>query len=784
MATERGCTMYGKLILNDIRKGKLTAIIIAAFIAAAAALTSTAVILGVNLSGAVDHLMEEAKAIDFMQMHSGDIDRQQLSDFAETQGNVEAYQLAEFLNVDASQIIIGGESLEGSVQDNGFSVQNEAFDFLLDLNGEILHPEDGQVYVPLCYWKNGAARPGDTLTVCGVPLTVAGFLRDSQMNADLAGSKRFLVSGNDFAGLKRFGSMEYLIEFRLKDRSAFPAFQSDYFAQGLPSNGPPVISRPLIMMAGAVTDGMMIAVLVFISMLVIVVAFLCIRFTLLAKIDDDYREIGVLKALGMRASQIAGLYTAKYGAIAGAACALGFLFSLPLSRTLMKNIRLYMGESGRGAAAPLLGLLGALMIFLVVIFYVKAVLRRFGKISAAEAVRFGAPQEMPNAAKGLRFSHSRFFSTNVFLGVKDVLCRRKLYVTMFAVLVITSFILVVPQNICNTISARSFMTYMGVGESDMLLHLSHTQTDDVEQAAADIVDALAADESIARYTVLSDMVFNMPAKGGRTERLRVELGDHTAFPVMYARGSPPVTGTEIALSSLNAQELEKSLGEELVLIVDGQERRMTVCGIYPDITNAGKTAKAAFETKDADLMRVVIPAELGDRRAASQTAARYQSKFPSAKAAVSDEYVRQTFGGTLAAIQKASFASIAAAVLLTILITLLFMKMVVAKDRYSIAILKSLGFSCKDIRRQYVARSMSVAVLGMVVGGMLANTLGGQIGMALIASLGATTFRFVVNPFYAYLFAPLLIAACVYSATLLGTSGIRKLKISEHIKEA
>lgn len=107
--------MYGKLILNDIRKGKLIAVTIAVFIAAAAALTSAAAMMGVNLSGAVGHLMEEAKAIDFMQMHSGEVDEQQLQNFADTQGNVEAYQLAKFLNVDASELFIRGRSLEGSI---------------------------------------------------------------------------------------------------------------------------------------------------------------------------------------------------------------------------------------------------------------------------------------------------------------------------------------------------------------------------------------------------------------------------------------------------------------------------------------------------------------------------------------------------------------------------------------------------------------------------------------------------------------------------------------------
>lgn len=775
--------MYRNLIKNDMRKNKLITIIIAAFITAASAMTSVAAMLGINLLGAVDHLMEEARAVHFLQMHSGEIETEDLSRFAQTQGNVESFQLAKFLNVDGSHIFIGKHALEGSVQDNGFSTQNKEFDFLLGLDGNVIHPTDGEVYVPLGYKKDGSAKSGDTLTVGSVSLTVAGFLRDSAMNVDVAGSKRFLVSENDFKHLESFGSMEYLIEFRLNDPSAFPAFQSDYFAAGLPANGPPVISRPLLTMMNAVTDGMMVAVLILISILVIVVAVLCIRFTLLAKIEEDYREIGVLKAIGLRANDITKLYSAKYGAIAGAACVLGFLLSLLLCTPLMANMRLYMGDSGRGAAAPLIGSLSALVMFLVVMWYVKTVLRRFRKLPAAQALRFGAPAEKAKAAKGFCLSENRFLSRNIFLGVKDLLSRKKLYVTMLAVLIISSFILIVPQNIYNTISARSFMTYMGVGENDISVHLAGTQTDDVWQAAADISAALAADDAIARYTALSGMVFSMPVEDGRMVRLRVDLGDHTAFPVMYSLGGAPAVDTEIALSSLNAEELGKTLGDELTLIVDGEEKRMTVCGIYSDITAAGKTAKGTFEARDADLMRVVIPIELHDKAAAEETASRYQAQFPFATVAVADEYTRQTFGSTLDAIQKASFASLAAAVLLTILVTVLFMKMIVAKDRYQTAILKSLGFTGTDIRRQYVTRSISVAALGVITGTILANTVGELVGAALISSFGATTFRFVVDPFYAYLYAPLLMAVCVYAATLLGITGIRKLKISEHIKE-
>ncbi len=398
-------------------------------------------------------------------------------------------------------------------------------------------------------------------------------------------------------------------------------------------------------------------------------------------------------------------------------------------------------------------------------------------------MRFGAPQEKPKAVKGMRFSQNKRFSRNVFLGVHDVLSRKKLYVTMFAVLAIAAFILIVPQNLYNTISDTSFMTYMGVGESDLIIALSQTETN-AAQAKSDIEAALAADGSIESYTALSGRVFSMPVADGHIARLRVDLGDHMAFPVKYSEGAAPVNETEIALSSLNAEELGKSIGDELTLVVDGTQKNLTVCGIYSDITAAGKTAKAAFAAKDADLMRVVIPVTLRAGAKTAETAARYQTAFPSATVAVTGEYVRQTFGGTLDAIQKASTASIAVAVLLIGLITLLFIKMLVTKDRYPIAVMKSMGFTVRDIRRQYMTRSIIVAAMGVIIGTGLANTLGEGVSGLLISSMGATTFHFVINPVFAYLLAPLLIAVCVAIATRLGVTSIRRLRISDYIKEA
>ena len=102
--------------------------------------------------------------------------------------------------------------------------------------------------------------------------------------------------------------MEHLIEFRLKDLSALDAFAADYMAAGLPSNGP-AVTYPLFRMLGALSDGMMIAVILLLGFLTVMIAFLCIRFTLLAQLESDCRELGVMKAIGLRVSDIKKLYS-------------------------------------------------------------------------------------------------------------------------------------------------------------------------------------------------------------------------------------------------------------------------------------------------------------------------------------------------------------------------------------------------------------------------------------------------------------------------------------------
>ncbi|MEC0257228.1 ABC transporter permease [Paenibacillus lautus] len=772
--------MYSRIIRNDLLKSKATTLTTMIFVAAAAMLVSLAAILVVNLSGALNTLMTQAKTPHFMQMHSGEIDSARLSAFAEQHHNVDDVQVMEFLNMDGARIRLGEHSLANSVQDNGFSMQSQKFDYLLDLNGSIINPAIGELYVPVSYMKDGTTKVGDKAVISGKEFIVAGFLRDSQMNSALSSSKRFLVHKHDYAEIKSLGSTEYLIEFRLKDLSELGSFEAAYASAGLEANGPTVTYK-LFKMMNALSDGMMIAVILLVSALVVAIALMCIRFTLLAKIEDDYREIGVMKAIGLRVSDIKKMYLAKYAAIAAVGSMLGFALSVMFKGILLENIRLYMGESENSSYALLFGIIGILLVFLAMLAFVSGVLKRFRNISAAEAIRFGTSQEKNTGAKRFNLSGNRLLNTNVFLGIKDVLARKKLYATSLTVLVISAFIMIVPQNLYNTISSTSFIEYMGIGNYDIRADIQ--QTDNISEKTAELRNAMNNDRAISKVAVLTTKAFKIKREDGSEENIKVELGDHSIFPIAYSKGRAPAAENEIALSALNADELSKKVGDVITLVMEGREKNLTVSGIYSDITNGGKTAKAVFTDNSADMMWSMISAELSDKSLAAARISDFADRFDFAKISDIDEFIAQTFGSTINSVKKASHAAMAIALMISGLITLLFMKMLIAKDRYPIAVMKALGFTNSDMKLQYASRLVFVLIVGIVLGTLLANTLGEMLAGAVISSFGASTFHFAVHPLSAYLYSPLMMIASVLIATIIAISGAGQIKISEYMKE-
>lgn len=770
-------------LLSDLKKRLFTTILLLLFIFTSALLFSSAISMISELSRSITSIMEKAQTPDFMQMHSGKIDYKRLENFAKQNSDKFNFQISPILNINGSQIYFNNQDISDSVMDNGFCYQNKLFDFLLDSKGKIIGQEteelqNGQIYIPLNYWNKYSISINDKIAVCNKQFVVKDFLRDSQMDSDMASSKRFLITYEDYQELLEYGNEEFLIEIKTIDNLKTSEIENIYTSAGLETNGP-VITHSLFFLLNALSNGVLIVLIILISILLVFVSFLCIRFTLLATLEDDYKEIGVMKAVGFYHKEISSMYLAKYSFINFSGCVLGFAFSFGFKKFLMDQINLFVSDNMNAVSVFFLPFVASCILFFCIFLYVKPVLQKIKKISSSKAVKEDKNTEMYNKGKSIDLLKSiiqRIFNTNVFLGIQDVLCKKKMFITLFLVFVLAVFIMIVPQNIYQTINDSSFVNYMGISDCNARIDLQ--QVTNITDKAGEIEKWLQADQDVDYYDVYIARSYKIE-NNNEVENLRIESGNHLNNTIKYIKGKEPKSYSDIALSYICANNLEKKIGDELVVCFSDTEKQVfKVCGVYSDVTNGGITAKIItpnlVESQLPSIMWYIFYIQY--KTGVVEKKSLFNENFYFGKFTQINEYIKQTVGSTINTISLTSKIAFIISLFISILITTLFLNLIIVKDDYSISVLHSLGFSIHDIRIQYITRIVFTLLLSLVVGTILANTVGLAISNIALSNIGIINFSFVIKPYVVYLLLPFSLLIVV----LISSSLSIKIK-SKHI---
>lgn len=777
--------MLTSMLKRDmLRKKSITATLFI-FIFLASVLMASGAKMIVELTQSIQHLFTESKAPHVVQMHAGALNDAEIEQWARDNELVEHLQIVEMLNVDGSQLFLREESEQASVMDISFVTQSEQFDYLLNLQSELVQVDDGSIAVPVYYNSQYGLEIGDQVKFdtgrYSATYTISDFVRDAQMNPALVHSKRFVVSEQDFEKLTRvIQEREYLIEFRLHDFSTLKAFTTQFQNSALPQQGP-LVDYSLFQLLNGLGDGIIAAVIILISIILNLIAILCIRFTMLATMEEDYREIGVMKAIGMTPNMIKRLYISKYVALALTAGIAGYAASFAVYRLFTQNITLYMGTAPQTVLHALVPLAAIALIFGMIVMFSYIVLRRFNHISAVEAIRSGSTGEAGRSKLKMSIHKNKSLSVPLLLAVQDGWQRMKLFRLLFFVFAISAFIVIVPVNFYNTMNSPSFISYMGIGNSDIRIDLRHTS--DIKERYTKLVQTVEQDAAVQSHAALITSQFKIANDEGSYDNLSVETGDLDVFPLEYMEGRAPQTMQEIALSYTNSSELGKSISDSVVLQIEGQDQSFTVSGIYQDITNGGRTAKARFAPNEDNILWYVASLDVRDHSQLDSIMKQYEEQFAPAKVTNLEGYLEQTLGNTVERLQLLVVVGIVIAVFLSLLITALFMKMLIAKDTSEIAILRSIGFSLSNVRVKYLSLMLMILLLAVVTGTICSNTLGESLVGMVMASFGASSIRFVIDPMQAYVWSPLLLFAVVSLTALGSLASIRKTSISRSIAE-
>ena len=251
----------------------------------------------------------------------------------------------------------------------------------------------------------------------------------------------------------------------------------------------------------------------------------------------------------------------------------------------------------------------------------------------------------------------------------------------------------------------------------------------------------------------------------------------------YLSGDAPATDREIALSDASSSELKLKTGDQLTLLVGGKDQVMTVSGIYQDVTNGGKTAKARLPYNKESVLWYVVSLDLKDRGVMASKIAAYEKDFSPARVTDLQGYLNQTLGGTIQQLKLVTTLALTSGVFISILITSLFLQMMVAKDNNEIAVLRSIGFALSKIKLKYVVMSLVILIVGVAAGTVLSNTLGPMLVSGIMSSFGASKIVFVIDPVQSYVLCPLLLAGTIIITAWISIQSIRETSISKMIVE-
>jgi putative ABC transport system permease protein len=773
--------MLGRILKKDISRNKVITATLFLFIFLAAMLVSGAVNIIITLFGSMDSLFALSNAPHYVQMHSGEINQHEIDDFARNTPMVKSQQTVAMLGINGVYIYLGDNenSEANSIIENSFVTQNKDFDFLLDTESKIIHVSEGEIAVPIYHAKQYNLRIGDTVRVVksdfNIEFTIASFVRDVQMNPSIVTSKRFVVHENDWGILnKHIGEIEYLIEFLLYDVNSVNEFEAIYQSSDLPQKDT-AVTYSLYQALNALTDGIAAAVIVLISIFLIVISLLCLRYILMATIEEDYREIGVMKAIGINGKDIRKIYMIKYTAMSMTACLIGYTASLFVGNIFTANITLYMGTAPKTIWYRILPLSGTFIVFLSVVLFCRIVLRRFRKISAVEAIHTGILNAKQRFTKSFSLSDSKLNNINVFLGMKAVFNRFGEYGILCFIFIVCAFLMTIPLSFLNTLQSPDFISYMGAGRSNIRIDIFSRQSEDVNSQYEKISAYLENDGDIKKYALFVTSAYKILNSQGQYENIKIEVGDFSLFPLEYLSGSAPANENEIALSLMHSDELGKNIGDTLTLLVGDKECELTLCGIYQDVTNGGKTAKGLLPFTSDNILWCMVNIDVIDGVSIPLKVTEYNNVFASVKITNMADYVSQTMGGL---IKQLSFAAVFAFILalaVAVLITAMFFKMLIVKDASQIAVMRSLGISCRDIQLQYVTRAVIILLIGIMAGSVFAVTLGQELAVMFIS--GVSDMRFIINPIISFIVCPLSLAAVVSATVFFGSISIKKTNI-------
>lgn len=777
--------MYVRILKKDLKRKKTMNVILLIFVILAATFIASNVNNLLTINNALDYFFEKAGIPDHWFAATSEDDIKKIEKLAGENGY--DYHISRLIQIDPQNISVGGKKIEYS---NTVTIAPIGGIKVFDKhNEEITKINDGEIYIPFYIFqsKENDYSEGQKIRILQgeneKEFIIKGYTKDALFGTSMVGMTRFLISDHDAAIFDdESGAAVSSFEIHTKDAD---------FKDKLNALGTNVVfyADHSMMKMMYFMDTLIAAILLIVSVCLILISMVILRFIIHFTITEEFREIGVMKAIGIKSSAIRGIYIVKYLAISVIGTVIGLGLSVPFGRMLVRGVSQKIILSSGDHFPVSIG--AAVLAGTAVVFFSYFCTRKICRFSPIDAIRCGETGER-FSKKGFLHLSSLHMPSMLFLSLNDIFSGIKSYVSMILIFILGTLLVIIPVNTINTLRSDNLVTLFNMAKSDHVIstELLFNQNADnrakVERQFSRLKDMFA--ENGIAVDVFQEIIFRSNVKKGEkvTNSLTfIGMGDVTTDDYFYLDGSAPQNVNEVALTYITAGRIGAEIGDDVDIQIGGVTKSYNVTGITQSMNNMGEGVRF-FQDEDLDFRYAagsfgiqVNYRDAPDAQALAERKAMLGKMYHDAKIYTAGEYISYMIGDIASQLDSMKMLILGIVLGINILVSVLMVKSFITKEKNEIALLKAIGFQNGFLSLWQTMRIGIVLLASVIAGTLLSVPLSSLIITPVFRMMGAYRIEFEIHPLEVYVVFPLTVLSLTALAAFLSAQGLRTISSSE-----
>lgn len=777
--------MYLRILKKDLKRKRTMNAIVLIFIVLAAMFIASSANNMFTVATALDEYFEMAEVPDYWYATPYKEEADRFSYFAKENGY--GLSTVELIQIDPRDICVDGKRFEYS---NSVVLSGTRGSKVFDgEDKELVQIKDGEIYIPaeIFFSEKYNLREGTVIEITfgeeKKSFVLKGSTRDALFGSSMIGMTRFLVSDRDFAFFDREGQTKFISLAVYSDDPDYIKKSSELNLRTTMNVDRGGIKMMYIM------DMLIAAVVLVVSLCLILISMVILRFTIHFTLSEEFREIGVMKAIGIPDFKIRGLYIVKYLVISILGAGVGLGFSIPFGRLLIGSVSKNIILSGENKFY--INILCAVATAGIVVLFCYFCTRKIRKFSPIDAVRSGQSGERFHKKSIVRLSRVRL-TPIVFMAVNDIFSGIKKYFSMVLIFTLGLLLILIPVNTINTLKSDGLITLFNMADCDLvisqeLLFSANGKNKEMIDEKLEKVREILRENKI-EAEVFQEIMFrlNISYKGKKNSSLAfIGVGGISADRYTYLEGTPPRGEGEIALSYITADHIGAAIGDMVEIDFGGQIKKFMVTAINQSMNNLGEGIRFyEGEEMDFDLAAgsfaiQILCKDNPDKETIQERKDLLKQEYRDTDVFSAGEYISYMIGDVAGQLEGVKSLILGIILCINILVALLMIKSFITKEKGEIAMLKAIGFSNTSLVTWQSLRIGIVLSVSILFGILVCSPLSKLTVQPIFRMMGAYSIEFEIVPFEVYILYPLTVLFATVFAAALGATQLRKISAAE-----